>query len=154
LPTYIFTKDGKYELLNGERVGSLATKRASRDYNNHVHNALVFWSWVVSGGENEPFCLETVESNRLPSNEKSRGATNKRGMRGKKLPETILPDGDSSPARILIAPNLAGGVSTDQAPEPESLVSVLDGSSEIFPELEDELTLLAEVNETEQGDAA
>jgi SIR2-like domain/Putative ATP-dependent DNA helicase recG C-terminal len=51
LPAYAFTVDGYRKFLTGPRVGPLATRRASRDYNQHVRSDLVFWSWVLSGGQ-------------------------------------------------------------------------------------------------------
>ncbi len=58
LPGYVFTMDGRRSLLEGPRVGPLATRRASRDYNPNVHNDLVFWVWTLSGGL-DSFDLET-----------------------------------------------------------------------------------------------
>ncbi|HKP38271.1 MAG TPA: hypothetical protein VJT71_15535 [Pyrinomonadaceae bacterium] len=50
VPGYVFTLNGVTKLLEGGKVNKLSTKRASRDYNSQVHNDLVFWSWVMSGG--------------------------------------------------------------------------------------------------------
>jgi hypothetical protein len=58
LPGYVFTRDGARDLLSGERVNILSTKRASRDYNSKVHTDLVFWTWVLSGGEQGSFALQ------------------------------------------------------------------------------------------------
>jgi hypothetical protein len=44
--------------LHHTRVGALATKKAARDYNLQVHNDLVFWTWVLSQGQNS-FTLPT-----------------------------------------------------------------------------------------------
>ena len=33
--------------------------RQSRDYNNVIHNDLVFWSWILSGGQQSTFMLNT-----------------------------------------------------------------------------------------------
>lgn len=49
LPTYVFTKDGEYNLLHYSRVGALATRKSARDFTLQVFNHLVFWSWVFSG---------------------------------------------------------------------------------------------------------
>lgn len=57
VPGYVFTTNGIARLLDGDKVTKLSTKRASRDYNSQVHNDLVFWSWVVSGGEPSSFSL-------------------------------------------------------------------------------------------------
>lgn len=51
LPGYVFTTNGWRRLVDSPRVGALATRRASRDYNPNVNSDLVFWTWVVSGGE-------------------------------------------------------------------------------------------------------
>jgi hypothetical protein len=72
LPAYAFTVDGYRKFLTGQRVGRLATRRASRDYNQHVRSDLVFWSWVLSGGQ-DTFALdagaEVVLRSSLPSRE-------------------------------------------------------------------------------------
>ena len=58
LPSYVFTTDGKFDLLEGNAVNRLSTARQSRDYNNIVHTDLVFWSWVLSGGQQSTFALK------------------------------------------------------------------------------------------------
>jgi hypothetical protein len=50
LPGYVFTVDGRHQLVAGPKVGPLATRRAARDYNPQVHNDLVFWLWVLARG--------------------------------------------------------------------------------------------------------
>lgn len=67
LPGYVFTMNGVRHLLDGERVNKLSTKRASRDYNSQVHNDLVFWSWVLAGGEPGNFILTSVPRLKNPS---------------------------------------------------------------------------------------
>ena len=57
LPSYVFTTDGRGNLLEGNLVNKLSTARQSRDYNNIVHNDLVFWSWVLSSGQQSTFGL-------------------------------------------------------------------------------------------------
>ncbi|MCA1568107.1 MAG: hypothetical protein LC803_21180 [Acidobacteria bacterium] len=57
LPGYVFTRDGFRDLLSGERVNVLSTKRASRDYNYKVHTDLFFWAGVMSGGDQGIFTL-------------------------------------------------------------------------------------------------
>ena len=59
LPGYVFTTDGKSDLLEGEVVNRLSTKREGRDYNKVVHNDLVFWTWVLSEGKHNIFALNT-----------------------------------------------------------------------------------------------
>ncbi|MHB8655583.1 MAG: ATP-binding protein [Terriglobia bacterium] len=51
LPGYVFTVDGREELLHHRRVGALATRKAARDFNQQVYNDLVFWSWILAKGE-------------------------------------------------------------------------------------------------------
>ena len=58
LPSYVFTTDGKSKLLRADEVNKLSTARQSRDYNNVVHNDLVFWAWVLSGGQQSTFVLD------------------------------------------------------------------------------------------------
>ena len=50
LPGYVFTVDGSRQLVEGRKVGALATRRASHDYNLQVRNDLVFWIWTLSQG--------------------------------------------------------------------------------------------------------
>ncbi len=57
LPAYAFTTDGYRKFLTGSRVAKLATRRSSRDYNQHVRSDLVFWSWVLSEGQ-DTFALD------------------------------------------------------------------------------------------------
>jgi hypothetical protein len=57
LPGYVFTLDGIRDLLSGERVNVLSTKRASRDYNSKVHTDLIFWLWVLARGNQGSFDL-------------------------------------------------------------------------------------------------
>jgi hypothetical protein len=58
VPSYVFTVDGSFKLVEGSRVGALATRRAARDYNPQVHNDLIFWLWVLARGIDH-FLLET-----------------------------------------------------------------------------------------------
>ena len=51
LPGYVFTRDGRYEPLSYLKVGALATRKAARDFNLQVYNDLVFWAWVLAGGD-------------------------------------------------------------------------------------------------------
>ena len=59
LPGYVFTTDGRSDLLEGKVVNRLSTKREGRDYNNVVHNDLVFWTRVLSGENHSIFVLNT-----------------------------------------------------------------------------------------------
>ena len=58
-PSYVFTTDGKAARLKGDLVNKFSTSRQSRDYNNVVHNDLVFWTWVLSEGKHGTFALNT-----------------------------------------------------------------------------------------------
>lgn len=64
-PTYVFTLNGEKLLLASERVGRLATKKASRDYNINVLNDTVFWMWVISKEAREFFVLQTSRTEKL-----------------------------------------------------------------------------------------
>lgn len=64
-PTYVFSLNGEKEMLASKRVGALATKKASRDYNLSVLNDLVFWMWVLSKGSTEYFVLKTSNAENL-----------------------------------------------------------------------------------------
>ena len=57
VPSYVFTYDGRRGLLDGARVNRLSTKRQSRDYNSSAHYNLIFWLWVLSGGDGDKFSL-------------------------------------------------------------------------------------------------
>ena len=57
VPSYVFTYDGRRGLLQSDRVNRLSTKRQSRDYNNSAHYNIVFWLWVLSGGQEDAFAL-------------------------------------------------------------------------------------------------
>lgn len=59
LPGYVFTTDGKSDFLEGKLVNRLSTKREGHDYNNIVHNDLVFWASVLSDGQHSTFALKT-----------------------------------------------------------------------------------------------
>lgn len=63
LPSYVFTTDGKESLLQRDLVNRFSTKCQSRDYNNVVHNDLVFWTWVLSGEKHGTFSLNTGSTN-------------------------------------------------------------------------------------------
>lgn len=62
-PTYVFTTDGYKMLLKSTRVSSLATKKASRDYNMHVHNDFTFWANYISGSSDGAFSLRFNKKN-------------------------------------------------------------------------------------------
>lgn len=62
LPSYVFTTDGKASYLPGDLVNKYSTRLQSRDYNNVVHNDLVFWTRVISEGKQGTFALDTDAS--------------------------------------------------------------------------------------------
>lgn len=49
VPSWLFTKDGRGELLGGPGVARLANRRSARDFNTHVTNDLVFWTRALIG---------------------------------------------------------------------------------------------------------
>jgi hypothetical protein len=51
LPSYVFTKDGRYRFLHHSKIGALATRKAARDFNMQVYNDIVFWTWVLAEGK-------------------------------------------------------------------------------------------------------
>lgn len=53
LPGYVFTLDGATKPIASERIGPLSTRRAARDYNPTVLHDLVFWSRMLSDGDDE-----------------------------------------------------------------------------------------------------
>lgn len=57
VPGYVFTFNGRRGLLDSKRVNKLSTKRQSRDYNSNAHYNLIFWLWVLSGGDGDTFSL-------------------------------------------------------------------------------------------------
>lgn len=64
-PTYVFTLNGEKELLDSTRVGKLATKKMSHDYNQSVLNDLVFWLRTLSAEPHEGFVLHSSTTDGL-----------------------------------------------------------------------------------------
>lgn len=96
LPGYVFTKDGYRNLLSGDRVNVLSTKRASRDYNSKVHVDLVFWAWVMSQGAQGSFELKitpeiTVSKNKLKSKNARNTSENVNDVAPRVLIKSTLP---------------------------------------------------------------
>lgn len=52
-PGYAFTTKGWKDSVAPEKANSLSTKRASRDYNQSVHNSIYFWMRVLAGDNEE-----------------------------------------------------------------------------------------------------
>lgn len=55
LPGYVFTLDGETKPIASEKIGPLSTRRAARDYNPTVLHDLVFWSRMLSDGNDDSF---------------------------------------------------------------------------------------------------
>ena len=55
LPGYVFTLDGETKPIASEKIGPLSTRRAARDYNPTVLHDLVFWSRMLSDGDDDSF---------------------------------------------------------------------------------------------------
>ena len=95
LPGYVFTTDGKSDLLEGKVVNRLSTKREGRDYNNAAHNDLVFWTWVLSGEKHSIFVLNTdstdTQTGMIPSDKIHRQNGNQIRIRAS-LSATVAPD--------------------------------------------------------------
>lgn len=103
LPGYVFTTDGKSDLLEGKVVNRLSTKREGRDYNNVVHNDLVFWTWVLSGGKHNIFALNTdstvTQTGAIPPDEIHKRNGNQIRIRAN-LSATVAPDFGDDPSSI------------------------------------------------------
>jgi len=151
LPAYVFTKDGKYDLLNSERVSALATRRASRDYNSHVHNDLVFWTWVLSGGEAGSFALDNSNGFAYATGEEDEGAKAGRGRR-RPATDTILANVEAS-ARITVSASLPNTL-VNAPPEPEPDSPEAESEADEFPEIEDELARIIETTTPESERAS
>ncbi|MYA71405.1 hypothetical protein F4009_06410 [Candidatus Poribacteria bacterium] len=95
LPGYVFTTDGRSDLLEGKVVNRLSTKREGRDYNNVVHNDLVFWTWVLSRENHSIFVLNTdstgTQTGMIPLDKIHRQDGNQIRIRSN-LSATVAPD--------------------------------------------------------------
>jgi len=105
LPGYVFTLDGWREFLAGERVNILSTKRASRDYNSKVHMDLVFWSWVLSGGQQGGFALRMGPTQEDLKRQRKRVPGAAKERRGRKTGLLAYAVGRNSP-QLLISSSL------------------------------------------------
>ena len=94
LPGYVFTTDGKSDLLEGELVNRLSTKREGLDYNNVVHNDLVFWAWVLSDGQHSTFVLNMgsgdAQDSQVSLNENHDGSNEPQILMKAKLSTTVV----------------------------------------------------------------
>jgi NAD-dependent SIR2 family protein deacetylase len=58
-PGYVFTRDGMRNAIGRERINSLSTRRAAKDFNQTVHNDVTFWIAVISEESDGIFALRT-----------------------------------------------------------------------------------------------
>jgi len=123
-PGYAFTKDGIGKFIGKDKINSLSTKRAARDFNPTVHHDVTFWAAVLSDGASGRFSLKLDEENDL----------------GKYAPSISL-----SSLVPTIAVNTAGVFDEDAADEE---------TAPDLDELDEELTVLAESDDdtSEEGD--
>ena len=131
LPSYVFTTDGKAKLLSGDLVNRFSTKRQSRDYNKVIHNDLVFWTQVLSGGKYGTFALNTDPVNRqmeiISANEMHKPDRNQIRIRAN-LSATVAPDfGDD-----------AWGIESLEKPDASQLAQLESEFSEEIPRLAEE----------------
>jgi hypothetical protein len=56
-PGYAFTRNGFGKLIGNEKINSLSTRRAAKDFNANVHNDLTFWLAMLTEGEPGVFSL-------------------------------------------------------------------------------------------------
>ncbi|WP_083808461.1 ATP-binding protein [Granulicella tundricola] len=140
-PGYVFTSDGKKKLLAPERVNRLSTKRASRDYNNAVHNDLTFWSRTISGGENAYFDLNPGNFGERRIESQGRISTRKNGG----LEEFMRS------ASITLSSRLPTVTTTDAA-LPADIEDFGEVSEQDMQELDSELIELAESQEEGASD--
>jgi len=143
VPGYVFTINGVARLLEGEKVNRLSTQRASRDYNSQVHNDLVFWSWVLSGGEPGSFRLSCLPRIRTVV-EDQEDATNQREA---ELEAQDLATRLTSPAIVIRSQIPTINVTNLAAEVDDNLSEGLTDKEREYLELEDELGAIAE----EQG---
>ena len=96
LPGYVFTTDGRADHLEGKEVNRLSTKREGRDYNNVVHNDLVFWTRVLSGENHSIFFvlntdLTGSQTGMIPPDKSHKGNGDQIRIRAN-LSATVAPD--------------------------------------------------------------
>jgi hypothetical protein len=150
LPSYVFTVNGWRELLSGDRVNRLSTQRASRDYNNTVHNDLIFWAWVLSGGEQGSFTLQmgpSTASNGQNTPEKNSNSDVSITNKGNKV---ITKYNGENPLFVLKSTLPIVTINSPEVlPEEDDEMAGLEGQDELA-ELEEELAALAEQHEQEK----
>ncbi|WP_303541050.1 SIR2 family protein [Sphingomonas natans] len=56
-PGYAFTRNGFGKLIGNEKINSLSTRRAAKDFNASVHNDLTFWLAMLIEGQSGLFSL-------------------------------------------------------------------------------------------------
>jgi nucleoside phosphorylase len=154
LPSYVFTIEGWREFLSGERVNILSTKRASKDYNSKVHTDLVFWSWVLSSGQQGGFTLRmgpTREELKRSAKRSSGGSKGRKviGKRGNRLSTYVT--GKNNPQFLIrsVLPTLTV-YNLEEASDDDNLKDERERAEQA--ELEDELGALAEEFEEQFDD--
>lgn len=140
LPGYVFTKDGYKNLLSGDRVNVLSTKRASRDYNSKVHVDLVFWTWVLSQGAQGSFPLQITPEK--PAEQKK--TVSKRNL--KSGGKSQVPENEVDAPRILIKSTLPTVAIYSLEPADNEEESLMDEERQAeHRDIEEELAALAEL---------
>ena len=143
VPGYVFTINGVARLLEGEKVNRLSTKRASRDYNNQVHNDLVFWSWILSGGEPGSFRLNSLPRVRTVHEDQE----DAKSQLDAELEAQVLASRLTSPEIVLKSQVPTINVTYLAAEVDDDLSASRTDKQREYLELEDELSAIAE----EQG---
>ena len=153
LPGYVFTRDGYKDLLAGDRVNVLSTKRESRDYNYKVHTDLFFWTWVMAVGEQGMFALRLGPR---PEVQKRTGGkrTAKTRWQGKNDAASRGRGGGADGPQILIKASLPTLATYNLELADEEDESLMDKRRRAeLEDLEDELAVLAGMREDVADDS-
>ena len=153
LPGYVFTRDGYKDLVSGDRVNVLSTKRASRDYNYKVHTDLFFWAGVMAGGDQGIFALRMGPK---PEEQKRTAPrrTTKTKQRSRKKAGRYKYEGEVEVPQILIKaalPTLATYNLEALGEEEEGLMEKHRRAE--LEDLENELAVLAGLDEDFEDEA-
>ncbi|WP_209047618.1 hypothetical protein [Rhizorhabdus histidinilytica] len=122
-PGYAFTRNGFGKLIGNEKINSLSTRRAAKDFNPSVHNDLTFWLAMLTEGQAGVFSLLPDVSSEL---------------------ERFAPN-------ILLSDQLAGASLNSSAFD--ELAAAEAVADEEMDELDSELRRLAEIAETGEHSA-
>lgn len=114
---YAFTTNGFGKLIGNEKINSLSTRRAAKDFNSNVQNDLTFWLAMLSEGQPGMFSL---------------------------MPDTT-PDMENFAPNILVADQFAGASLNSAAFG--DLATAEGAADEDLEELDSELRQLAEMAE-------